>query len=116
MTKDDQDAEVGRLVRERRDMRAHHEALVSKLQQIGQLLSSVGHALNVRAPGGSHYPQVTLSIDQNGAVNVSDQYHAQSILSGKFPTAGEVQQLLNETKDLQRRLAELNEQLKSFGV
>lgn len=44
MTKEDQDAEVGRLVRERRDLRAHHQALVSRAQAVGKLLSGIGKA------------------------------------------------------------------------
>ena len=55
MTTDDQDAEVGRLVRERRELRAHHQALVSKAEKLSKLLSSIGHAMPPRRnqTGGS---------------------------------------------------------------
>jgi hypothetical protein len=113
MTVDDQDAEVGRLVRERRDLRAHHQALLSRTDHIGKLMSSVGKSLNMRP---SHGQERTLKIEEDGAVRVSDEYHPQQLLTGKFPTADEVRQLLREIKDAERQLGELETKLKAFGV
>jgi hypothetical protein len=115
MTKEDQDSEVGRIVRERRDLRAHHEALISRADTTSKLLSSLGKALNLRSQSNSMTP-VTLSLDEDGAVSVSDEYHPQQILRGHFPTVNDLRELIAETKDVKKRLADLDTHLKAFGV
>ena len=115
MTPEDQDAEVGRLVRERRDLRAQHQALLSKGKKTGTLLSSVGKALTIHAPG-SRYPANTLKFGKDGSVNVSDEYHAQETVTGQFSSAAYIRQLLEEVNRVEQQLSELDSALKAFGV
>jgi hypothetical protein len=113
MTTEDQDAEVGRLVRERRDLRAHHEALLAKAHKLAELLSAIGQAL--RRPK-HQVNEHKLRISQDGAVTVSNQYRPQEMLTGKFPAHSEINGLLQEIQGVEGRLGELESSLKSFGV
>jgi hypothetical protein len=116
MTTEDQDAEVGRLVRERRDLLAHHEALIAKAAKMSDLLSSLGHALRA-APGITQMlDRITLRIDDDGAVTVSDQYHHQQLRTGQLPSAGDIRQILLDTTNVKARLSELEQHLKAFGI
>ena len=116
MTAEDQDAVVGRLVRERRDLRAHSEALIAKAAKIGDLLGSVGQALRMRPSAQRSLPDVILRINDDGSVTVSSQYRPQEMLTGQFPSVADIRQLLLETTDINGRLSELDTHLKAFGV
>lgn len=115
MTTDEQDAEIGRLVRERRDLRAKTEALISKLQKNGEFLSAIGKALTVR-PVNREYPASTLTVDDNGTVQVAGEFHPNQTQTGRMLMAPELQQLLAEVKDAQRRLSEIDAQMKNLGL
>src|SRR5688572_21155086 len=115
MTIEDQDAEVGRLVRERRDLRARHEALASKGQTIGKFLSSIGKALTVRVPEGP-YPSHAIEFAADGSIRVPDEYQSHKSVAGRLPTSADLQDLVDEAKQVGSRLKELDAQLKSFGV
>lgn len=115
MTAEDQDAEVGRLVRKRRELRTHHQALISKLESIGKILSSVGKALYVKR-GATQNAPVTLVIERNGSVRVSDEYRQQELITGPFPIAEDIRQLLDELERAELRLSELDKRLKTFGA
>lgn len=116
MTTADQDAVVGRLVRERRDLRAHHEALTANLQKIGDLLSGLGHALRIKPEHRPLTGAPVARIDQDGAVTVSSEYRTQEMLTGQFPTYEQIKQLLEERQNIASRISELDTQLKTFGV
>jgi hypothetical protein len=114
MTTDDQDAEVGRLVRERRELRAQHQALVSKAEKLAKLLSSIGHAIPLRRNPIGDSP--TLNFESDGSVTVSDQYHNQNLLKGAFPSVIDMVTLLDDLRRCEARLAELDTQLRNFGA
>ena len=114
MTTDDQDAEVGRLVRERRELRAQYQALLSKAGKTGKLLSSVGKQLWVQ-PANGPFPTGTLIVEPDGAVRATDEYE-KGALSATWPTALELHTLLAEVKAAQQRLKELDGHLQAFGV
>jgi hypothetical protein len=115
MTVEDQDAEVGRLVRERRDLRAHYEAHVSKLQSHGKLFSAIGKALTVR-PQTEAFPARLLDLRDDSTVAVANEHNERDVIHGKYPDFSEIRQLLIRTKEAERRLSELESQLKAFGV
>lgn len=114
MTLDERDAEVGRLVRERRDLREQRQALVSKLNSTAKLLSAIGKALYVADArvGRSR----TLKVEADGTVKVSDEYNEQQIVTGVFPTAEQVRALAADLGVVDGRLAEVEKHLKEFGL
>lgn len=115
MTTEDQDAEVGRLVRERRDCRAQRQALLSKLGGIGKLLASVGKALSTQAHDAK-IPAGTLSFETDGSVKVADEYHPYQMLRGQWPTTQDLHLLLLQLRDLDDRLAQIDAHLKPFDA
>lgn len=116
MTAEDQDAVVGRLVRERHELRTRHEALTATLQKIGDLLSSVGHALRGKPEYNRLAEAPILRIDDRGSVTVSDEYRNRQMLTGDFPTADKIKKLVDEREIVAARLSDLDGQLKVFGV
>lgn len=115
MTTHDQDAEVGRLVRERREARAHLETLTSSAQKQAKLLASVAHFVFEQFKPGRLHPDPVFRVEPDGAVSVSEQHASQSIISGRLPTAEEIQRQLAEIKQVRKRLGEIDEHLKALG-
>jgi hypothetical protein len=116
MTTEDQDAEVGRLVRERRDLKAKKETLVSVAHKHSAILSGVGKALNVERPGHRSESEITFRVEPDGSITVSDEYHPQQLLRGQFPTLAELQQLLSDISKANERLGEIENHLKGLGL
>lgn len=116
MTTEDQDAEVGRLIRERRDLSAHREALLSKATKAGKMLAGIGRALFVQAPGGGKFPGVACTIEADGSVKVSDEYQPHNMLTGQYPTSAELHTLLADIHEVDQRLAQIATHLKPFGI
>jgi hypothetical protein len=114
MTLNDQDAEVGRLVRERRELRTHLEALIARGRHIGAMLNGVGNSLTVHS-SGRKYPSQHFVVEDTG-VSVADQYHNNKIINGQWPTAEELREFLRDAEITQEKLAELETSLKGFGV
>lgn len=115
MTIDERDAEVGRLVRERRELREERQALVSKVNSTAKMLSGIGKALYVTAAPVSRSSR-TLEVAADGSVSVSDEYHEQQLIKGTFPTADQLHGFIANLREVDRRLAEVEGHLKAFGV
>ena len=113
MTTEDQDAEIGRLVRERRELRAHYEALIAKAETTGKLLSCIGHALPPIKASGAKVP---IEIQPDGAVKVADQHQSTRLVTGRIPTAQELSELIGGIASDEARLAELDQRLKVVGA
>jgi hypothetical protein len=110
MTSYDPGAEIGRLVQEGRELRARYEAVLAKAQEIGSLLQSVGHALR-SAPTQSREP--VLHIEADGCLKVSERYRNPEMHTGRWPTAAEIIQVVDDIEDVKSRLAELDAQLEA---
>jgi hypothetical protein len=113
MTTEDQDSEIGRLMRERRDLRGTYAALLAKGSKLGELLAAMGKALKIQPPGGP-YPVQHFQIEAGGTVNVTDEFNSRQIIDGQLPTCEELRQFLVDVQTVQGRLSKLDAHLKPF--
>ncbi|MFZ3211005.1 MAG: hypothetical protein WA188_05775 [Terriglobales bacterium] len=108
MTQEDQDAVVGRLMRERTDAERNEAALRAECDKLGRQLQDAGRALQTR-------PENVVFTGQSHSGDFQWQRGGALITPGSINDT-RILQLTNDLRETLTKLTEIRRQLGAFGI